>query len=235
MRIAYRVTTPEDVGRWEGDFAQLSVYRHWKGSLESSRECARLLREKGIRYVVHPVSYSVIAGGDQEEALLELAEIADLGIILHDERSPGGGRLVGEHEERFLSVIEKLSERTAVSFENANDTGDAPWFWDRFATSVTLDIGHVEAAGFDSVKYVRDLPDSIVEKIDYVHIHHNNGLRGGLTDHWPLVEGCREIKALEALLKRRNGFDLILEINEVDEINESIRILRAFLSRLKGE
>jgi hypothetical protein len=181
------------------------------------------------------VGYSVSAGGDQEKAVMELAEVADLGIILHDERSPGGGRLSGEREERFRRMIGELSKRTAVSFENANDTGDAPWFWERFAESVTLDIGHVEGAGFDSVKYVSELPAAVVEKIDYVHMHHNNGLRGGLTDHWPLREGCREMKALEALLGRRDGFDAILEINELDEVNESIRMLRALWSRLKGE
>ncbi|MGD2080203.1 MAG: hypothetical protein PVJ36_03630 [Nitrospirota bacterium] len=235
MRIAYRVTRPEDVGRWEGDFAQLSVYRHWEGSLPGAWECVRLLKEQGIRYVIHPVGYSVAAGGDQEKAVMELAEVADLGIILHDERSPGGGRLSGEREERFRRMIGELSKRTAVSFENANDTGDAPWFWERFAESVTLDIGHVEGAGFDSVKYVSELPAAVVEKIDYVHMHHNNGLRGGLTDHWPLREGCREMKALEALLGRRDGFDAILEINELDEVNESIRMLRALWSRLKGE
>jgi hypothetical protein len=235
MRIAYRVTRPEDVGRWEGDFAQLSVYRHWEGSLPGAWECVRLLKEQGIRYVIHPVGYSVAAGGDQEKAVMELAEVADLGIILHDERSPGGGRLSGEREERFRRMIGELSKRTAVSFENANDTGDAPWFWERFAESVTLDIGHVEGAGFDSVKYVSELPAAVVEKIDYVHMHHNNGLRGGLTDHWPLREGCRELRALEALLGRRDGFDAILEINELDEVNESIRMLRALWSRLKGE
>jgi sugar phosphate isomerase/epimerase len=235
MRIAYRVTRPEDVGRWDGEFAQLSVYRHWQGSLEGAGECVRLLKEQSIRYVIHPVGYSVAAGGDQEKTVMELAEVADLGIILHDERSPGGGRLSGEREERFRRVIADLSKMTAVSFENANDTGDAPWFWERFAESVTLDIGHVEGAGFDSVKYVSELPAAVVEKIDYVHMHHNNGLRGGLTDHWPLKEGCREMKALEALLDRWDGFDAILEINELEEVNESIRMLRALWSRLKGE
>lgn len=235
MRIAYRVTRPEDVGRWEGDFAQLSVYRHWEGSLAGAWECVRLFKEKGVRYVIHPVGYSAAAGGDQEKALMGLAEVADLGIILHDERSPGGGRLAGEHEERFRKVIGEISRMTAVSFENANNTGDAPWFWERFAESVTVDIGHVEAAGFDSVRYVSELPSAVVEKIDYVHMHHNNGLRGGLTDHWPLVEGCREMKALEALLTRRKGFDAILEINEIEETNESIRLLRALWGRLKGE
>lgn len=235
MRIAYRVTRPEDVGRWEGDFAQVSVYRHWEGSLGRVDDNVALLRDKGVRYVMHPVGYSLLGGADEQEALKRLAGLADLALILHDERAPDGGRIGGKHEKKFLRVLEELSGAAHVSFENANNSADAPWFWERFARNVTLDIGHVEAAGLDSVEYVKKLSDGIVERIDYVHMHHNNGLRGGLTDHWPLREGCRELAALRELLRRKTGFGVILEINELAEINDSIRLLRSMWRDLKGE
>jgi len=235
MRIAYRVARPEDVGRWDGDFAQLSVYRHWGWSPGGMEECVRLLRGKGIRYVVHPVGYSLLGGAEEVDALRRMAGLSDLALILHDERAPDGGRVGGESEERFLRVLGELSDYAPISFENANNTADAPWFWERFARSVTLDIGHVEGAGLDSVEYVSGLPDSIVGKIDYVHMHRNNGLRGGLTDHWPLAEGCREMKALEILLGRNSRVDVILEINETWEINRSIGLLRDMWRRLRRE
>jgi sugar phosphate isomerase/epimerase len=234
MRIAYRVTRPEDVGRWDGDFAQLSVYRHWPGSMEHLEDSVGRLREKGVRYVMHPVGYNLLGGADEEAAIRRMAELSDLALILHDERAPDGGRIDGEHEERFRRILEGLSEVAHVSFENANDTADAPWFWERFAAGVTLDIGHVESAGLDSVEYVRGLSEGIVKRIDYVHMHRNNGLRGGLTDHWPLKSGCREIEALKELLKRTADFDVILEINETEEINDSIRLLRALWRDMKG-
>jgi hypothetical protein len=66
-------------------------------------------------------------------------------------------------------------------------------------------------------------------------MHRNNGLRGGLTDHWPLRAGCRELKALRKLLERRTEFSVILEINEVEEINDSIALIRALWKDVKGE
>jgi sugar phosphate isomerase/epimerase len=227
MRIAYRVARPDDVGRWKGDFAQLSVYRHWEGSVEGAAECVRLLKESGTRYVMHPVGFSLLGGPEHVEAIRYMAEMADLALILHDERAPGGGRISGEHEAEFLSVVRELERIAPVSFENANNTQDAHWFWEHFAKRVTLDIGHMEGEGLNSVEFIKDLPDDIVEKVDFVHIHHNNGLRGGLTDHWPLREGCRELQALRELLGRKTDLSVILEINEVDEINDSIEIVRA--------
>lgn len=233
MRIAYRVARPEDVGQWKGDFVQISVYRHWEDSLEKMKESVRLLRERGIRYVMHPVGYTLLGG--EVDALRTMAGLSDLALILHDERAPGGGRLSGEHEARFLNILEELSGIAPVSFENAIETSDALWFWERYARSVTLDIGHVESAGLDSVEFVRDLPAEIVEKIEYVHMHRNNGLRGGLTDHWPLRPGCRELKSLGELLKRKTDFDVILEINETGEINDSVELLRVLWRKHKGE
>ncbi len=235
MRIAYRVTRPEDVGRWDGDFAQVSVYRHWPGSLERLEDTVRCLREKGVRYVMHPVGFSLLGGVDEEAAIRRMAPLSDMALILHDERAPDGGRIEEDYEKRFRRILEEILDVTHVSFENSNNTADAPWFWERFAASVTLDIGHVESAGLDSVGFVNELSEDIVGRIDYVHMHHNNGLRGGLTDHWPLKAGCRELKALKELLKRTSSFDVILEVNELEEIDDSIGLLRSLWREMKGE
>ena len=133
------------------------------------------------------------------DELRAMADLAGEAMILHDERAPDGTRLGGEHEEAFLRALEDLSVRTKISFENALETGDAPWFWSRYARSVTIDIGHAEVAGLDSVEFVRGLAEEIIDMTDYVHMHHNGEFRGGLTDHWPLSPGCRELRALQAL------------------------------------
>jgi hypothetical protein len=57
-------------------------------------------------------------------------------------------------------------------------------------------------------------------------MHHNGKWRNGLTDHWPLEEGCRELEALKALLKRKRDLSVILEINETWETDKSLRLLR---------
>jgi sugar phosphate isomerase/epimerase len=113
-----------------------------------------------------------------------------------------------------------------ISFENATHVADVRWFWDNYAESITFDIGHAEVAGLDSIAFVRSLDDETVGKIEYVHVHRNNGLHGGITDHWPLTPGCREVEALRELLRRKSGIGVILELNETEQIGESLRILR---------
>jgi len=234
MKIAYRVARPDDVGRWDGDFAQLSVYRQWPGSMQGAHECVRRLRERGIPYVVHPVGFSLIGGPEDVEAVKMMAGLSDMALILHDERAPGGGRIEGDLEARFRKALDELERIVPVSLENALNTADAPWFWERFARSVTIDIGHIEGAGLVSTEFVQNLPDSIVNKIEFVHMHCNATLRGGLTDHWPLREGCRELEALRLLLGRKRDLSVILEINEVEEMNDSIELLRKLGREFEG-
>jgi len=65
----------------------------------------------------------------------------------------------------------------------------------------------------------------LLSRVEYIHLHRNNGLRGGLTDHWPITRKCREVNALKELLKKKSDIKVILEINETEEIEENLRIL----------
>jgi hypothetical protein len=231
MLIGTRVLYPEEVEYWDADLLQVSIYRGMNGGLEFMRKCARACKDAGIRYVIHPVKYSLLQK-DMFEELMEMAGLADLALILHDEKSPEGGRLEGESGDVFRKSLGKLSAVTHVSLENSTDTADVKWFWDTFADSITLDIGHVESSGLNSVEFVKALDDATIKKISFVHIHRNNVLRGGITDHWPLTPGCREIMALRELIRIKPDVSVILEINEIEEIVESLDILRTLRQEL---
>lgn len=226
MHIGTRITSPEEVGLWDVDLFQISVYHGMKDNLVLMEKCAGKCREEGMRYVIHPVLYSIM---DREmfRSIKIMAEWADLALILHDEKTLDWQRITGEHKITFKSLLGELQSIAPVSFENATDTRDVIWFWNTYADSITLDIGHVELAGMNSVEFINSLDQKIIEKIQYVHIHRNNGWRKGLTDHWYLLPGCREIKALEALLRRKHDIGVFLEVNETEKIEESLMILRA--------
>jgi sugar phosphate isomerase/epimerase len=231
MRIGTRILYAEEVEYWNAELLQISVYHGMDKNIEMMEKTARACREAGTRYVIHPVRFSLL----QEETLkdvLFMAECTDLSLILHDERTPEGERISGRNETRFRHALEELQAVTHVSFENAVDTGDIHWFWDTFAESVTLDIGHVESSGLDSVEFVNALDEADLQKIQFVHIHRNNGLRGGITDHWPLRADCREISALKSLLNVKRDINVILEINEIEQINQSLDILRSLRDSL---
>ncbi len=226
MIVGTRVLYPEEVEFWDAEILQISVYRGMQDNLDFMRKCAGACREAGIRYVIHPVHYSLLreeTAGD----LREMAGLADRALILHDERSHDGRRLTAGEITQFRSALEDLTSMTSVSIENASDTGDVLWFWDTFAESVTLDIGHIESFGLDSVQFVKGLDESTLRKIEFVHMHRNNGLHGGITDHWPLRPGCRELIALKELVRRKPDVSVILEINEIEEIKASLKLLAA--------
>ncbi len=231
MLIGTRVLYPEEVEYWDADLLQVSIYRGMNGSLEFMRKSARACKDAGIRYVIHPVKYSLLQK-EMFEELMEMAGLADLALIMHDEKSPNGGRLEGESGDIFRKSLGKLKAVTHVSLENSADTGDVNWFWDNFADSITLDIGHVESSGLNSVEFVKALDAASIEKIRFVHIHRNNGLRGGITDHWPLTPDCREIRALRELIRIKPDVSVILEINEIESIVESMDILRTLRQEL---
>ena len=216
---------PKEVGVWDAEVLQISLYRGMKDNLEIMRECVAACKKAGTGYVIHPVHFSLLEE-DTFVDLMEMAELADLALIIHDERMPDGGRLEGPFKRRFGEVLKQLGTATQVSIENAAHTGDAQWFWDSFADSITLDIGHIESFGLNSEHFVESLDNEIIEKIQFVHIHRNNGLHGGITDHWPLTPECRELSALRSLLKKNPDVSVILELNEVEEIGNSLDILR---------
>jgi hypothetical protein len=227
MRIGHRIVEPGEVGKWEGaEIYQISLYRGRGDNLGRLARCARAASAEGTPYVVHPVQYSLLEPACLDE-LREMARLSGDALILHDERAPDGGRLRGREAEEFRAAVRELSKLAHLSFENATDSGDAPWFWEEFARSVTLDMGHMESAGLDSAAFVRALPEDILRRVRYVHMHRNGSLHGGLTDHWPLRADCREVRALRELLKRRRDVDVLLEINEREETAESLRILGA--------
>ncbi len=231
MIAGTRVVHPEEVKRWDAEIFQISVFYGMENNLSEMRECARLCREKTIPYVVHPVRYS-IQNKEMLSDIIEMAEYADHALILHDERKADGGRLTGKEEVFFRRALDKLRSITTVSFENATDTSDIKWYWDNYADNITLDIGHVESAGYDSIKFVKSLDTATIDKIRFVHIHRNNGLHGGITDHWPLNEDCRELKALEELLLLKPDVGVILELNEIEMIDNSLELLRSLRKEL---
>lgn len=235
MLVGSRVVFPEDLGLWEADLVQISVYRGIKDRMDIMRQCVSLCGKMGLRYVVHPVQYSLSAGpGEMLEEVMEMARLADLALILHDERAPGGGRLEGEYEANFREALRALGGLARLSIENAADTSDVLWFWERFAESVTLDLGHVESSGLDSAAFVKSLDEEVLGKLHYVHIHRNGQWHGGITDHWEIRPGCRELAALRALLKRKSDLSVILEINETAMIKDNLKLLRELRAETEG-
>jgi sugar phosphate isomerase/epimerase len=226
IRIGTRITHPEEVSIWEADLLQISVYYGRQDNLERLKRCAHACREKEMRYVIHPVMYSIMDRAMFRE-LKEMAKYSDLALILHDEKTIDWRRLEGDHKKVFRALLSELESISPVSFENATDTADAVWFWNNYANSITLDIGHLELAGINSIEFVKSLDQGIIRRIHYVHMHRNNGWRNGLTDHWYLVPDCREIMALRELLKRTHDIGIFLEINEPEMTGESMKILRA--------
>jgi hypothetical protein len=228
MKAGTRIVYPDDISRWEADIFQISVYRGISDHMKVMEESCSRCRDKGKNYVIHPVGFSVLRGDDLD-SISRMAELADLALILHDERTAAGERLDAPAVDAFHSALHALSDLAEISIENAAATGDIDWFWSEFADSVTLDIGHVESSGLDSVGFVKAIEDRVIDKLQYVHIHRNNGLHGGITDHWPLTADCREVSALRELLRRKSDISVILELNEVESIGDNLSLLRSLI------
>ncbi len=234
MRIGYRIRSEDEVGYCDLTLAQISLWRNSRRSFDDVKSLAQRCRNEGIRYVIHPINFFISetrpeVRGENLSILGKLAEITDLGLIIHDETIPGIGMLCDNWESAYREGLAELEGLCPVSIENANDTPDVLWFWRRFASSITIDIGHIESAGMDSVEMIHHLPEDITAKIDYVHLHHKNGEHFGITDHWPLKEGCREIAALSALLEKKPDLKVILEIDGRSGLSQSIQLLQALI------
>jgi len=236
MLYGYRVTDREEVGLYSADLIQISFYHGWGMGLAELEDVVSSCRDKRIRYVIHPVNFFLSETRPREreatmEALRLMARWTDMGLIIHDEGTPLGGRLHGLWEKNYRDGLEELEGLCHVSIENANNSRDVEWLWRNYALSITIDIGHLEASGINSEKWMKDLPSDLLDRVEYVHLHRNNGLRGGLTDHWPITKNCREVKAIECLLKRKSDINVILEINETEELEENLGILDGLRSR----
>ena len=171
--------------------------------------------------------------GETLDVLRRLAAESDLGIIVHDEGDRGRQRLSAGEADQYAGNISKTSTRCHVSIENSYNSGDITWFWERFvmpappSVSITLDIGHLELAGLDSISFVQGVQKELVERIAFVHMHHHDSTtREAVPDHKPLVKGCREIEALKLLLQRKRDLRVILELDAAEDgMAQSIELL----------
>lgn len=230
MIYGYRVIGEKEVGLYPVGLIQISIYRGWAGGIEQMLKAVSACRSLNLRYVIHPVGYFLSETrhnhrAETMETMQTIARNVDSALIIHDETTPWGTRLEDIYEEAYREALLELSEICHVSIENANNTPDIKWFWRRFATSVTLDIGHIEAAGMDSERFIIELETDIVDKLNFVHLHRYNGPHDGLMDHWGLLEGCRELRALRRLLARKPNIGVILEINDRENLGESLKLL----------
>lgn len=242
MELGYRIVRPEDVGLQPLQLAQISLWRTatW-GVSEGERavreaiEIAALCKARGIRTVFHPLDYP-LTGAQSKQTLgvmQRLSEACDLGIIIHDEGGADGRRLSAAEEAQFEENLFALGDLCPISVENAFNSGDAAWFWERFvvhapkSVSITIDIGHLESADIDSISFMDTMPERLAERVNFVHMHHKAEERYGIKDHWPLVLDCREIAALKALRKRKKGLQVILELDATEEgMGQSIELLK---------
>ncbi len=243
MEIGYRIIRPADIGTQPVTFAQISLWRvaDWgvaagERAVSESIQTARTCSTRGIRTVFHPLGYSLISGYAEQTlgVMRRLAEVADLGIIIHDEGGDGGKRLSSAEAEQYEKNVREIKGLCHVSVENSHNSGDIMWFWERFVTpaadnlSLTLDIGHLELAGLDSTAFVQNMPQRLVKRTAFVHMHHHDPLGlGSVKDHRALIPNCREIRALKELLKRKQDLWVVLELDsQEDGMRQSIDLLQ---------
>jgi sugar phosphate isomerase/epimerase len=242
MQIGYRIIRPADTGTQSVKFAQISLWRsaNWGVSdgergVNEAIEVARACTARGIRTVYHPLEYPLTGehASHTLEVMKKLAAASDLGIIIHDEGGVNKGRLTGAEAVQYEENARSISRLCPVSIENSFSSGDIIWFWERFvapmpeSVSLTLDIGHLEGAGVDSIAFVRGLRGPLIQRLQFVHIHHHDEHAQGVKDHRPLVPGCRELEALNVLLKRKKDVWVIVELDAAEQgMRESIELLK---------
>lgn len=238
MLYGYKVIKESEISLYPASLIQISVYKDNEKGIEQMIKAVSACRLRNIRYVIHPIGYFLSETRYEHrketiEIMHKIAQHVDLALIVHDETTPWGTRLEGIFEEFYKDALIELSKICHVSIENANNSLDIYWFWRQFATSITIDIGHLEAAGIDSVKFIRELGKDLIEKINFVHIHRYNGPHnGGLRDHWGLLKDCRELKALELLLKRKKDIGVILEIMDMNNLGENMKLLEMLFANI---
>lgn len=240
MQIGYRIIRPTDVGTQKANFAQISLWRSadWgvsdgENGVQEAIRTAQACKERGIRTVYHPLEYPLTGelAPDSMDVMKRLAAESDLGIIIHDEGADRG-RLTGAEAVQYGVNVRTVSRLCPVSIENSFNSPDSIWFWERFvlpmpdAVSLTVDIGHLEGAGVDSIAFVDRLPGHLVNRLRFVHMHHHDPDAFGVKDHRPLVSGCHEIEALKILLAKKKDLRVIVELDAAEEgMAESIELL----------
>ncbi len=244
MELGYRIIRPKDVGTQPLSFAQISLWRvaNWGVSegdraVEEAVEIARECKSRGIRTVFHPLEYPLSNKHAERtlDVMRRLSTAADLGIIIHDEGGACGKRLSAGEADCYEKSLREIGGHCHVSIENSYNSGDITWFWERFVVpvapdrvSITLDIGHLELSGIDSVAFVRNMPQRLVERVRFAHMHHHDpqGQRP-VKDHRPLIPGCLETEALKELLQRKPDIWVVLELDAAEDgMRRSIELLR---------
>ena len=232
MEFGYRIFDFELIGQVNLPLIQISVLRTSESDIQRVKMLVDLIKSAGKRYVIHPMDVYIsdtqkVVRDHNLKQIKRFAEMADLGLIIHDEVTPDRQRLDGERQENFQAGLAALEEICPVSIENARDSRGAPWFWQTFAQRITFDIGHFESEGIDSLELASNLSPELVQKLDSVHLHRSNGLKpNGLIDHWPVVPGCRELKTLRKLGELKPDLKVILEVDTATDILESRHALR---------
>ncbi|MEO5357872.1 MAG: hypothetical protein H7844_11310 [Nitrospirae bacterium YQR-1] len=231
MLIGYGILAGETVKVSSPGIVQISVFKEWDGNISAAVNTSTYLKSLGIPAVFHPVGYFLSETREEVrrqnmEVLLYLAGHATQPIIIHDETTPWGTRLYGQYEEAYEEALKKITQYCPVSIENASNTTDVTWFWSRFATSITLDIGHIQAAGIDAETFVAGMDGDLCKMVEFIHVHHANGPHyNGVTDHWGLTPNCKELKALRKFIKRNSTVKIILEIINTDDVRESLTLI----------
>ncbi|MCI4625668.1 MAG: hypothetical protein L3V56_06875 [Candidatus Magnetoovum sp. WYHC-5] len=236
MLLGYSVLGGESVSDIVADFVQITVFKNIGSTIGGLSQTVAQCHSQHLDFVIHPIDYFLSdtrlhCWENNLEELRHMAHITGNGaLIIHDETTPWGSRLERAFEKSYSDGISELAQICNISIENATHTPDILWFWQHFAHNITLDIGHLESAGIDSVNFIRNLDNDTIDKINYVHIHQNNGQHlHGVTDHWPLTKECRELQALKILVERKEDINIIVEIMEREEIADSMRIIKNFL------
>ncbi|QWR76424.1 hypothetical protein [Candidatus Magnetomonas plexicatena] len=231
MLVGYGILAGETVKVSSPGIVQISVFKEWDGNISGAVNTSTYLKSLGIPAVFHPVGYFLSETREEVrrqnmDALLYLAKHSTQPMIVHDETTPWSTPLVGQYEEAYEEALKKITEHCPVSIENASNTLDVTRFWHRFASSITLDIGHVQAAGIDSETFVEELDSDLCSKVEFIHVHRANGPHyNGVTDHWGLTPNCKELKALRKFLKRNSNVKIILEIINKDDVRESLALI----------
>jgi sugar phosphate isomerase/epimerase len=233
MEFGFRIFDFELMGQVDLPLIQISVLRTSESDIQRIKILADLIKTAGKRSVIHPMDVYLsdtqkMVRDHNLRQVKRFAEMADLGLIIHDEVTPDRKRLEGERLENFQAGLAELETICPVSIENARDSRGAPWFWQTFARQITFDIGHFESEGIDSLELAGTLSPELVQKLTFVHLHRSNGLKpNGLIDHWPVVPGCRELKTLRKLAELKPDIKVILELETAVDILESRHALRA--------
>ncbi|MEW6382111.1 MAG: hypothetical protein AB1611_21255 [bacterium] len=232
MEFGYRIFDSQLISQVDLPLVQISVFRTSEADIQRVKILADIIRSAGKRFVIHPMDVNL---SDTQQVVRErnltqvkrFAEMADLGLIIHDELLPDRQKLQGEWQENYRSGLAELEKICPVSLENSRDSQNAPWFWQTFARHITFDVGHFESQGIDSFELVSTLSPELIEKINFIHLHRSNGMKpNGLIDHWPIVQGCRELKTLRKLAELKPDLKVILEVDTANDILESRRALR---------